>query len=149
MFGKFFVEYISENKDINNPPNYKSIGASGFDIQANEHVTIPQGSIKTVKTGLKIFIKNKNYELQIRSRSGLASKNGIFVLNAPGTVDSDYQGEICIILANFSSSDFHISLGDRIAQGVFSKVEKPLLKHVFKFSNSTSRGEAGFGSTGI
>jgi dUTP pyrophosphatase len=144
------IEFISENPDINNPPQYKSDGASGFDICSSEDKIILPGFSSLISTGLKIFIKNKEYEIQIRSRSGLAGKNNVFVLNAPGTIDSDYQGEIRIILANFSSDKaFEIKRGDRIAQGILTKVEKISFKNVEKFSKETERGENGFGSTGI
>lgn len=128
-------------------PSYQSKGAAGFDFCSIEKKTIKAGEWELVKTGLAFEIA-KGYELQVRPRSGLALKNGISVLNSPGTVDSDYRGEICVILINHSKVDFSIEVGDRIAQGVIAKVEQVGFMEVENLSD-TQRGEGGFGSSGI
>ncbi len=140
---------------------YQTKGSSGFDIRANTVITINNDKIDLNKT--EFILKNNmrvqiatglsfsvdiNYEIQIRSRSGLAWKNGIFVLNSPGTIDSDYRGEICVVLFNTSHEDFTIKLGDRIAQAVISKVEKLDFNFVENLDD-TIRGSGGYGSTGI
>jgi dUTP pyrophosphatase len=117
-----------------------------MDVRSVEDCSIDPGSWKLVSTGLFPEIP-EGYEIQVRSRSGLAAKNGIFVLNSPGTVDSDYRGEIKIILANMGCEPFTISTGDRIAQLVVSPVTKATVVSVDTIS-STKRGEGGFGSTG-
>lgn len=128
-------------------PSYQSKGASGFDFCSIEKKVIKAGEWELVKTGLAFEIA-EGYELQVRPRSGLALKNGISVLNSPGTVDSDYRGEICVILINHSKVDFSIEVGDRIAQGVIAKVEQVGFELVENLSD-TQRGEGGFGSSGI
>ncbi len=141
------------NKSNNENPKYESLGASGFDLRANLENPIILKSLEryAIPTGLYFDIPT-GYEIQVRPRSGLAAKNGITILNSPGTVDSDYTGEIKIILANLSKDDFIINNGDRIAQGVLATV---LNNTIFKFEfvdeieKITERGESGFGSTGI
>lgn len=128
-------------------PKYQTSGAAGFDIHSIENVTIPSGESKLIKTGLGMAIEN-GYELQIRPRSGLALKNGITVLNTPGTIDSDYRGEIMVLLINHSKQDFIITKGDRIAQGVVSKVYQADFVEVSELDD-TQRGSGGFGSSGI
>lgn len=128
-------------------PAYQSKGAAGFDFCSIEKKLIKAGEWELVKTGLAFEI-SEGYELQVRPRSGLALKNGISVLNSPGTVDSDYRGEICVILINHSKVDFNIEVGDRIAQGVIAKVEQVGFELVESLSD-TQRGESGFGSSGI
>jgi dUTP pyrophosphatase len=130
-------------------PRYLSEGAAGMDISAaiNRQVIIEAGGIELIPTSLAIALPN-GYECQVRSRSGLAAKHGIFALNAPGTIDSDYRGEIKVILANFSKSSFIINRGDRIAQLIIAKFEKAEWKVVDELP-STSRSDGGFGSTGI
>lgn len=128
-------------------PAYQSSGSAGFDFCSIEKKTIKAGEWELVKTGLAFEIEN-GYELQVRPRSGLALKNGISVLNSPGTIDSDYRGEICVILINHSKNDFSIEIGDRIAQGVVAKVEQVGFVEVEELSQ-TQRGEGGFGSSGI
>lgn len=130
-------------------PRYETEGSAGFDLRAriDEDVVVKAGEVKLIKTGLA-FELPEGYEGQIRSRSGLALKNNLFVLNSPGTLDSDYRGEICIILANFGKNDFIVSDGMRLAQMVISKYEKVEIKEVSELSN-TERGTGGFGSTGI
>lgn len=127
-------------------PQQATSGSSGYDLHSTEDVIIPVGKIKLVKTGLSCSIP-KGYELQIRSRSGLALKHGVAVFNGVGTVDMDYRGEIGVILANFGENDFEIKIGDRIAQAVFAKVEHPKF-NVVENLDITSRDSGGFGSTG-
>jgi dUTP pyrophosphatase len=130
-------------------PSYQTNGASGMDLFAavKKRVLIKKGSWKLIPTGLKIKIP-KGYELQIRPRSGLALKNGITLLNTPGTIDSDYRGEIKIIMINFGKKDFIVKRGDRIAQMVLCKVEKGIFKKVKKIPR-TKRNPEGFGTTGL
>ena len=129
-------------------PVYKTNGASGMDLMAfiEEPVRIAPNSSYLVPTGLSVAF-SKDYEIQIRPRSGLAAKNGITVLNTPGTIDSDYRGEIKIILFNHGSEDFLINNKDRIAQMVLTPVAKMELEETDNLPN-TLRGEGGFGSTG-
>lgn len=134
----------------NNPlPEYKTNGASGMDVRAflQEPIIIKPGERKLVPTGL-FFDLPENLEIQVRSRSGLAINSGIAVLNSPGTVDADYKGEVKVILINLGDKDFEINNGDRIAQLVFSEVNKVILKEVELISSSL-RDNNGFGSTGI
>lgn len=130
-------------------PEYKTEGSAGVDLQAyisDTPLFILPGERKLINTGIKLAIP-KGYEGQIRSRSGLALKHGIKVLNSPGTIDSDYTGEIGVILQNTSKAPFEVVDGDRIAQLVFSKVESVTFEEVNSLE-ATSRGEGGFGSTG-
>lgn len=138
------IKKLCENAKI---PAYQSEGSAGFDFCSIEKKCIKAGEWELVKTGLAVEIEN-GYELQVRPRSGLALKNGISVLNSPGTIDSDYRGEICVILINHSKIDFEIEIGDRIAQGVIAKVEQVKFVEVQTLSE-TQRGEGGFGSSGI
>lgn len=134
----------------NNPlPEYKTTGASGMDVRAflQEPIIIKPGERKLVPTGL-FFDLPENLEIQVRSRSGLAINSGIAVLNSPGTVDADYKGEVKVILINLGDKDFEINNGDRIAQLVFSEVNKVSLNEV-EFISSSLRDNNGFGSTGI
>lgn len=128
-------------------PSYATFGASGMDLPATEEVTINPGEWTSVGTGLYIELP-PGYEGQIRPRSGLALKWGVTVLNAPGTVDSDYRGEIRVILINHGKDPFHIEVGDRIAQLVITPVARGKL-HVADELSATRRGEGGFGSTGL
>lgn len=129
-------------------PHYATDGSAGMDIYAavDEPITIEPQSTVLVPTNIAIELE-VGYECQVRSRSGLAIKNGIFALNAPGTIDSDYRGEVKIILSNFGKEPFVINRGDRIAQLVFAKYEKATFVEVSELSK-TLRGEGGFGSTG-
>ena len=113
-----------DNK-VKNLPKYATDGSAGFDLEArtDSNIIIKPHEIKLIKTGLSFELPN-GYEGQIRSRSGLALKSGIFVINSPGTLDSDYRGEVCVILANFGNEDFIVSDGMRMAQRVVSKYEK-------------------------
>lgn len=130
-------------------PEYKTEGAAGADICAfvKEPVTIAAGKYSMVPTGLFFEIPT-GYEVQIRPRSGLAAKNGVTVLNTPGTIDSDYRGEIKIILINLGDKDFVINNGDRVAQMVIAPVTQGTFEIVTELSE-TERGAGGFGSTGV
>ncbi|MDO4218935.1 MAG: dUTP diphosphatase [Synergistaceae bacterium] len=128
-------------------PSYATDGASGMDIRAIEEATIAPLARALISTGL-YFELPEGTEAQVRPRSGLAIKNGITVLNSPGTIDADYRGEIKIILINLNSEPFTVHVGDRIAQVVFATVTKANLVEVKKI-NETERGVGGFGSTGV
>ena len=129
-------------------PNYKTTGASGMDLMAfvKQPIKLASKSSCLVPTGLSVAF-SKEYEIQIRPRSGLAAKNNISVLNTPGTIDSDYRGEIKIILFNHGSSEFVINNRDRIAQMILMPVNKMDLEEVENLPD-TLRGKGGFGSTG-
>ena len=129
-------------------PHYATEGSSGMDVRAAvEHpITIPSGKVALVPTNLSVEIP-LGFEIQVRPRSGLAAKHGIGVLNSPGTIDSDYRGEIKIILFNFGSENFLVSKGDRIAQLVIAEVIQANIIESESLNNS-SRGEGGFGHTG-
>ena len=129
-------------------PTYKTSGSSGMDLMAyiKNKITINPGKIALVPNGIALAIP-ENYEIQIRPRSGLAAKKGISVLNTPGTVDSDYRGEIIIILINLSKKSFVVKSGDRVAQMILCPVAKGKLQEV-KNLPKTVRGKGGFGSTG-
>jgi len=129
-------------------PTYKTSGSSGMDLMAyiKNKITINSGKIALVPTGIAVAIP-ENYEIQIRPRSGLAAKKGITVLNAPGTIDSDYRGEIKIILINLSKKSFVVKSGDRVAQMILCPVAKGKLREV-KNLPKTVRDKGGFGSTG-
>ncbi|ASJ20238.1 dUTP diphosphatase [Brachyspira hampsonii] len=135
------------NKSKNPLPKYQTSGSSGLDLHANieEPITLNKNDIVLIPTGLFIEIP-EGYEAQVRSRSSLALKNGIFCLNSPATIDSDYRGELKIILASLTDTPFTINNGDRIAQMVFAKVEKIYFEEADSLSD-TDRGEGGFGST--
>lgn len=130
-------------------PAYMSEGASGMDLSAcvDEPVEIPPGERRLIPTGFSISLP-AGYEAQIRPRSGLALKQGITLLNSPGTIDCDYRGEICIILANLGEAPFIVRRGDRIAQMVFAKVERANLQLVEDI-DETKRNAGGFGHTGV
>ena len=130
-------------------PVYESQGSSGMDIRAavKDHVLLKPGEIKLIPTGLAVSVP-PGYEAQIRPRSGLALHHGIGMVNSPGTIDSDYRGEIGIIMINWGTEPFAIKSGDRIAQMVFSRVYQADLVEVNDL-DSTSRGHGGFGHTGL
>lgn len=136
------------NKSTHSLPNYETIASAGMDLRANinEKITLKPLQRAIVKTGLFIELPI-GYEAQVRPRSGLAAKKGISVLNAPGTVDADYRGEIGVILVNLSNEDFTIENGERVAQLVIAKHERAEWIEVEELSE-TSRGTGGFGSTG-
>ena len=141
---------VQSKKLDTNPkiPEYKTEGASGVDIMAllENKITLDPGESKIIPTGLSIAIPD-DLEVQIRPRSGLAAKSNISVLNTPGTIDSDYRGEIKIILVNHGNEKFDIKNGDRIAQMVLVPVLKFKFEEVSKLDD-TIRGSGGFGSTG-
>ncbi len=129
-------------------PQYKTQGSAGMDLLAaiSNDIILKPNEAKMIQTGIAIALE-PGFEAQIRPRSGLALKNGITVLNTPGTIDSDYRGEICVILINHSQNDFIISRSMRIAQMVIAKYEQAKIEIVQNL-DSTNRGESGFGSTG-
>ncbi len=129
-------------------PEYKTDDAAGFDLCAAVEgtLTLAPGKYKLVKTGLSVAIP-KGHEMQIRPRSGLAFKNGITILNSPGTIDADYRGEIGILLMNCGQESFEITRGMRIAQAVIAKYEHVQMELVTDL-DATDRGQGGFGSTG-
>ena len=137
------------NKSKHDLPKYQTELSAGMDLYANipEPITLKSLERTLVKTGLFISLP-KGYEAQVRPRSGLAFKNGITVLNTPGTIDADYRGEIGVILVNLSSQDFTINDGDRIAQMVIAKHETATWEEVENL-DETNRGEGGFGSSGV
>ena len=122
-------------------------GSAGYDLCASKAVTVKAGEFEKVPTGIRIAMP-MGMEAQIRPRSGLAAKHGVTVLNAPGTIDSDYRGEICVILINHGKNDFVIEPGMRIAQMVFAHVTQVAFEQV-EVLDDTARGAGGFGSTGV
>ncbi|GAA8048497.1 dUTP diphosphatase [Helicobacter pylori] len=141
---KIKIQKIHPNALI---PKYQTEGSSGFDLHAVEEVTIKPHSVGLVKIGICLSLE-AGYELQVRTRSGLALNHQVMVLNSPGTVDNDYRGEIKVILANLSDKDFKVQVGDRIAQGVVQKTYKAEFIECERL-DETSRGSGGFGSTGV
>lgn len=137
------------NKSKHALPKYQTALSAGMDLYANidEPITLKSLERTLVKTGLFISLP-EGYEAQVRPRSGLALKNGITVLNTPGTIDADYRGEIGVILVNLSAEEFTINDGDRIAQMVIAKHETPTWEEVDTLEE-TERGEGGFGSSGV
>lgn len=137
------------NKSAHDLPHYETEASAGMDLRANisEPIVLKPLGRAIVKTGLFIELPI-GYEAQVRPRSGLAAKKGITVLNAPGTVDADYRGEIGVILVNLSNEDFTIENGERIAQLVIAKHERAEWTPVEELSE-TARGAGGFGSTGV
>jgi dUTP pyrophosphatase len=147
------VQFAFKNESSNPNPEYATNGSSGFDLRANltDDVKIKSGDIAIVPTGLYFKIPD-NFEIQVRPRSGLAAKNGVTVLNTPGTVDADYRGEIKVILINHGKETFTIQHGDRIAQAVVASVFAKNVVHLLQVDNvsdDTERGSGGFGSTGL
>lgn len=128
-------------------PGYASDGAAGMDICAAEGLTLKVGKRQAVATGFAFAIPH-GFEVQVRPRSGLALKHGITCLNTPGTIDSDYRGEVKVILANLGEDEFHIERGDRIAQLVVAPVTHAAMVEVDALDD-TQRGAGGFGSTGV
>tara|TARA_Y200000002_G_scaffold3132_1_gene2955 strand:+ start:1599 stop:2033 length:435 start_codon:yes stop_codon:yes gene_type:complete len=140
---------ISIINNSNNPnPKYQTKSSAGMDLMAfvDDPIIIESGQWKLISTGIYIKLPN-GFEAQVRPRSGLALKKGITVLNSPGTIDSDYRGEIGVILINHSKNNFIVNSGDRIAQLVIAKHESINLKNVQSI-DSSNRGTGGFGSTG-
>jgi dUTP pyrophosphatase len=130
-------------------PEYQSAGASGADVRAHcaEEIVLRPGERAMVPTGLFLEIP-RGYEAQVRPRSGLAATHGVTVLNAPGTIDSDYRGELQVLLVNLGDADFRIRGGERIAQVVISQVARASFRRRDSIAD-TRRGSGGFGSTGI
>ena len=143
---KILIKRLSKNIPL---PKYETEGSSGMDLTANVNkvIEIQPGKSEIIPTGLALSIP-KNYEIQIRPRSGLAAKNQISVLNTPGTIDEDYRGEIKVILINLGEKKFKIEKGLRIAQMVLCPVIKAELEEADEL-DETKRGSGGFGSTGI
>lgn len=136
------------NKSAYPLPRYATEGAAGFDLVANvqEPVTIGPMERRIIPTGLYVAVP-RGYEMQVRPRSGLAAKKGVTVLNAPGTVDSDYRGEVGVILANMGCEPYVVEPGERIAQGVIAAYERAEWREVDELDD-TERGEGGFGHSG-
>ena len=137
------------NKSQHPLPDYETLASAGMDLRANlsEPVVLKPLERAIIKTGLFIALP-LGYEAQVRPRSGLAAKKGVTVLNSPGTVDADYRGEIGVILVNLSNEPFVVENGERIAQLIIAKHERAVWDKVEEL-DETSRGEGGFGSTGI
>ena len=127
-------------------PHYATAGAAGMDVLSAEDVTLPPGGRHAVATGFALAIP-EGYEVQVRPRSGLALKHGISLPNTPGTIDSDYRGELKVIVINHGDADFAIARGDRIAQLVLAPVTRAAWEEVAELDD-TARGAGGFGSTG-
>lgn len=142
------IKRLENNQDLA-LPSYQTEGSAGMDLLAaiEEPIILSPGEFKLVKTGIAIAI-DPGYEVQIRPRSGLALKNGITVLNSPGTIDSDYRGEIGVILINHSQFDFTITRGMRVAQMIIAKYEQVKITET-KDLDDTKRSLSGFGSTGV
>ena len=140
------IKRLSKNIEL---PKYETNGSSGMDLSANieKKIKIEPGKTSIIPTGISVSIP-KNFEIQIRSRSGLAAKNQISVLNSPGTIDADYRGEIKVILINLGNKTFVIERGARIAQMVLCPIVKANFKEVDSL-DVTDRGTGGFGSTGV
>ncbi len=144
---KVDVKFIAEKGAV--VPEYKTSGAAGADVCAylSEPLTISSGRSAMIPTGLYFEIP-EGYEIQVRPRSGLAAKNGVTVLNTPGTIDSDYRGELRVILINLGTQDFTVHNGDRIAQIIIAPVTQAVFLPAENLSE-TERGTGGFGSTGL
>lgn len=138
------IQKLNENAKI---PLYAHSTDAGADVFSAEDITLAAGETKIIKTGLKVAIPI-GYEIQVRPRSGLSAKTGIRVANAPGTIDSDYRGEVGIILHNTAAAPYEIKIGDKIAQLVISPVPMIKWKEVATISDNTDRSTGGFGSSG-
>ena len=140
------IKRLSKNIEL---PKYETNGSSGMDLSANieNQIKIKPGKTSIIPTGISVSIP-KNFEIQIRSRSGLAAKNQISVLNSPGTIDADYRGELKVILINLGNETFVVEKGTRIAQIVLCPIVKAKFKEVDSL-DITDRGAGGFGSTGL
>ena len=145
---KIKIQRVTENFNDIPMPEYATEGSSGLDLRAavESDFIIEKGKVALVSTNLRVEIPF-GYEIQVRPRSGLAAKNGIGVLNSPGTIDSDYRGEVKIILFNFGTEDFVIKRGDRIAQMILAKVYRMDIEETHEL-NDSNRGDGGFGHTG-
>ena len=145
---KIKVQRMEGNEDL--PlPKYMSDGASGMDLFAavTDTMVIPAGEVALVPIGIRIALP-EGFEAQIRPRSGLAARNGVGLLNSPGTIDSDYRGEIKIVMFNFGKEPFTINRGDRIAQMIIARVARAILVEQDDLED-TQRGSGGFGHTGV
>lgn len=144
---KVNIKFVAQEGAI--IPEYKTSGAAGADVCAflSEPVIIKSGEFAMIPTGLSFAIP-EGYEIQVRPRSGLAAKNGVTVLNTPGTIDSDYRGEVKVILINHGKDAFTVNNGDRIAQLIVAPVTQGVFEKTDEL-DSTERGEGGFGSTGV
>lgn len=144
---KVNIKFVAQEGAI--IPEYKTSGAAGADVCAflSEPVVIKSGEFAMIPTGLSFAIP-EGYEIQVRPRSGLAAKNGVTVLNTPGTIDSDYRGEVKVILINHGKDAFPVNNGDRIAQLIVAPVTQGIFEKTDEL-DSTERGEGGFGSTGV
>jgi len=142
------VKRLSEDFTDVPLPHYATLGSAGMDIRAavKEDVILEPGKVELIPTNISVEIPF-GYEIQVRPRSGLAANHSIGILNSPGTIDSDYRGEVKIIIMNFGKQEFKISRGDRIAQLIIAKVYTAKIEEV-KDLNSSHRGEGGFGHTG-
>ena len=140
------IKRLSKNIEL---PKYETNGSSGMDLSANieKQIKIEPGKTSIIPTGISVSIP-KNFEIQIRSRSGLAAKSQVSVLNSPGTIDADYRGELKVILINSSNKTFVVERGARIAQMVLCPIVKAKFKEVDNLDD-TIRGDGGFGSTGL
>ena len=136
-----------KNLSDNPTPYYKNLGDAGMDICSNENVKVLAFNWKLISTGIYLEIP-EGYEVQVRSRSGLAFKFGLMVLNSPGTIDSGYRGEVKVILKNHDHHSYDVKKGDRIAQLVMASVVRAEIEEVIELSE-TERNEGGFGSTGV
>jgi dUTP pyrophosphatase len=145
---KLKIKRISDKFNDIPLPNYSTEGSSGMDIRAavEESQVIKKGEVSLIPTNIMVEIP-EGFEIQVRPRSGLAAKYGIGVLNSPGTIDSDYRGEVKIILFNFGREDFTINRGERIAQMILSKFYKADIEETDNL-NESLRGSGGFGHTG-
>ena len=139
------IELLTDSARL---PVYSTDEAAGADLCSAEAVMLLPEEYRVIRTGLRMDIP-KGYHVEIRSRSGLAAKHGVFVLNSPGTIDSDYTGEVGVILCNVSQKPFLIAIGDRIAQMVVMKHETAKFSQVDHVAKETERGAGGFGHTGV
>lgn len=145
---KIRVRRFEDHKDL--PlPSYETDGSAGMDLRAavKEEVILKPGEIRLIPTGLRVSVP-RGYEAQIRPRSGLALKHGIGMVNSPGTIDSDYRGEIGLVMINWGARPFSIRRGDRIAQMLITRVFRAIFVEVDDLE-STERGEGGFGHSGV
>jgi dUTP pyrophosphatase len=140
------VQKLPHFPETNDLPKYQTAGAAGMDIQSAENFRLSPGRTVAVKTGLA-FAVPEGYEMQVRSRSGLAAKHAVFVTNGIGTIDCDYRGEVMVILTNLGSQMFDINVGDRIAQLVIAPTYRPAVYERNELP-TTERGTGGLGSTG-
>lgn len=141
---KLLIEKINKNAVV---PNYAHQGDAGMDLYSVEDVILGPGEYKMIATGIRMQLPIGT-EAQIRPRSGLAAKNGISLVNSPGTIDEGYRGELKIIFINHGKENFHIEIGSKIAQMVIAPVLRVDIQEVLSVDEDTSRGSGGFGSTG-